>query len=754
MRHSIRIRLALIFVIVILLLTALITFINIRMALERLQKDLQAESGKALNHAGDVIIETAKRVNNIAALLADTGEVKDSLKSGNIQEWLNAKQELWFVFIVEIFDKNKELKGRSFSSGTAAESFFTSSDDPIIEKTLELEENSDYMLTGKGIAFKTFLPVVNMATLETLGLVIVSFPFNLEFLQTVKEQVKAEITLQWDREGKIVSTIQDQKGNRLERLWDTALCDLGKAETYCTDDFVRGTERIGSDLYATGYRSLKDRAGNIVAVLSVAVNSSAIEQSRQDTLRAGFISSVIGFVLAIGVGFLTARSFTKPLEHLLGVIRSMSAGDLEQRADIRQNDEIGELAWAFNEMADELEEKQNSLRKAEEKYRGIFQNAVEGIYQTTGDGKVLNANPAIAKIMGYDSEQEAAASVSDLSDQVYVNPEDRREFIRILKTQGMVKNFETQFYRKDRTPIWVSLSARTVCNAEGDVLHIEGILTDITERIEKEKAFREREIAEAARKKVMDSIHCAKRIQSSVLPNMEEVKTYLPRSFFIWEPRDIVGGDLFHVEVLSDGIVVAVTDCTGHGVPGAFMTMLSSSGLRRIIRTEKCRDPAEILKRLNFIVKTSLQQDTDHASSDDGLDAGICFIEAAGKHYSRLIFAGAKLSLYYVHQREINIVRGDKQSIGYRDSDLDFDFTNHTVDIESGMCFYLVTDGFTDQLGGEKRVSFGKKKLRELLLNIAQEPFDRQRHSIIKVLAQHQGKNERQDDVTVVGFGF
>jgi len=92
MRHSIRIRLALIFVIVILILTSLITFINIRMALDRLQKDLQAESGKALNNAGDVIVEYAKRVNNLAALLADTGEVKDSLKSGNIQEWLNANR--------------------------------------------------------------------------------------------------------------------------------------------------------------------------------------------------------------------------------------------------------------------------------------------------------------------------------------------------------------------------------------------------------------------------------------------------------------------------------------------------------------------------------------------------------------------------------------------------------------------------------------------------------------------------------------
>jgi serine phosphatase RsbU (regulator of sigma subunit)/DNA-binding response OmpR family regulator len=267
----------------------------------------------------------------------------------------------------------------------------------------------------------------------------------------------------------------------------------------------------------------------------------------------------------------------------------------------------------------------------------------------------------------------------------------------------------------------------------------------------KEKAEREREIAEVANKKIMDSIRYAHLIQSSLLPNPENIKGFLPDSFFIWMPRDIVGGDFIFTDYVEDGFVIAVIDCTGHGVPGAFMTMIASFGLRKIIGAEGFRDPAKILKRLNFIVKTTLQQDTAYALSDDGLDAAVCFIsESSGT----LTFAGAKLPLIYIQKGKIAIVKGDKHSIGYKRSELNHNFSNHEIKIEKGMCFYMLSDGFIDQLGGENRRRFGSWRFKDLLKSNYMESFEKQREIMIRTFAEFKGKNERQDDVTVVGFGF
>ena len=271
------------------------------------------------------------------------------------------------------------------------------------------------------------------------------------------------------------------------------------------------------------------------------------------------------------------------------------------------------------------------------------------------------------------------------------------------------------------------------------------------ERLKREKAELECKMAEAVNKVITDSIQYAKIIQTSLLPNMVDVKTYLPNSFLLWLPRDIVGGDIIYAESFEEGFLLAVIDCTGHGVPGAFMTMVASTSLRRITRDEKCYEPAEILKRLNVMVKTSLQQDRESANSDDGLDAAICWIK---REENTLHFAGAKLPLYYVNGEKLSIIKGDKQSLGYKSSNLAFEFSTHKVKIEAGMSFYLSTDGFVDQLGGDKGFSFGKKRFMALLQENQHLNFEKQSEKIMQAFKEYKGDNDRLDDVTVVGFGF
>ncbi len=274
--------------------------------------------------------------------------------------------------------------------------------------------------------------------------------------------------------------------------------------------------------------------------------------------------------------------------------------------------------------------------------------------------------------------------------------------------------------------------------------------------LKKEKALAEEIVVKTqmetelrANKRIMDSIQYAKRIQGSMLPNLGEIKKHLPDSFFIWLPRDIVGGDVYFTSFFENGYILAVIDCTGHGVPGAFMTMLASSGLNRIINRERIHDPAEILKRLNFFVKMSLRQNTDDALSDDGMDIAICNVNVPE---NTLTFAGSRLSLTYLYNDELYSIRGDRQSIGYKKSNLDFDFTSHQVSIKNGMSFYMYTDGIIDQLGGEKRHSFSKKRFGKILQEIEGMPFEKKRDRIIQAFEEYKGDNETQDDITVIGF--
>jgi len=298
----------------------------------------------------------------------------------------------------------------------------------------------------------------------------------------------------------------------------------------------------------------------------------------------------------------------------------------------------------------------------------------------------------------------------------------------------------------------VHVLAKTFANMAKDLEHSYAELEKYNLSLEELVAERTAELNETL-ETVTKSIKYAQRIQQSLLPNLLQVKTYLPNSFFLWKPRDIVGGDIFYSESLKDSILIVVVDCTGHGVPGALMTMVVLTSLKRIIGStnEKPHDPAYILRELNFLVKTSLQQDTEYATSDDGLDAAICLIKPKEKS---LTFAGAKLPLFFIRNNQVVMIKGDKQSLGYKRSKVDFEFRTYHVDLSDNISFYLTTDGFIDQLGGEKGFPFGNRRFKALLLENCRERFEVQQERLLTAFNEYKGDNERRDDLTVVGFGF
>ncbi|MBP2630041.1 MAG: protein serine/threonine phosphatase [Firmicutes bacterium] len=270
----------------------------------------------------------------------------------------------------------------------------------------------------------------------------------------------------------------------------------------------------------------------------------------------------------------------------------------------------------------------------------------------------------------------------------------------------------------------------------------------LTQKMEQQVKERTKELAES-NEKIMDSIEYARMLQESILPASEELKDILGSYFVLWRPRDIVGGDFFWVRRLSqEKSLVALVDCTGHGVPGAFMTMAVNSALKHIVE-QNYTEPAEILAELNLQVKQTLHRNRQESFSDDGLDIAICSIEGD----SQLNFAGAKLSLYIRRGEEIHIVRGNHTSIGYKASPEDLTFTSHSWDIEAGDQFYLTTDGYLDQNGGEKDYSFGRKKfLTEILAQ--QEEISRQGEQFEAALENYMADEAQRDDITLLGFSI
>lgn len=251
-----------------------------------------------------------------------------------------------------------------------------------------------------------------------------------------------------------------------------------------------------------------------------------------------------------------------------------------------------------------------------------------------------------------------------------------------------------------------------------------------------------------ANHKMVSSMNYAKRIQEAILPPSSLLAHTFNESCLLWMPRDIVGGDFYWLKSFGDETLVAVGDCTGHGVPGALMTMLAISLLNQVVETEGIREPARIIKRLNELLKRILGQDSTHGMTDDGLDIGICLLQ--GKE--TMSYAGAKCSLYASAGGKLQTYKGNKKSIGYRRTSLDYEFDQVEISLQCNQVFYLLTDGYADQNGGEKDFSFGRKRLEELIRSSSELPLSEQKEVFLRELRSYMGGESQRDDITLFAF--
>ncbi len=273
------------------------------------------------------------------------------------------------------------------------------------------------------------------------------------------------------------------------------------------------------------------------------------------------------------------------------------------------------------------------------------------------------------------------------------------------------------------------------------------------EKSEAERAFAQLDRThgelEKANRMVLESIQYARRIQSAMLPDKQALGDAVRDIYVWWEPLHVVGGDYFWLERFGSKSLLVVADCTGHGVPGAFITLVVASALDRILHEQKQLDPAAILGELDEMVRARLRQDRPESESDDGLDAAVCLWDSAAR---TVTFAGAGLPLIYAEDGNIHEIRGSRASLAYSSVRRARKFSSQAVEVKPGMTFYMLTDGVSDHMGGKPKRLLGRKRLGTIILANQGKSMAEQVRAIQQALDEYRGQEPRRDDTTLLGF--
>ena len=352
---------------------------------------------------------------------------------------------------------------------------------------------------------------------------------------------------------------------------------------------------------------------------------------------------------------------------------------------------------------------------------------------------------------------EQALSMGERSKAKSVHAMIYNDYVKLLRDTGDYKaayemlekyqQLEKELFTED-----LNVKTRTLeirfdverMEKENEIYRLKNIdLAEANELITAQK-----ELIEQKNKDITDSILYAKRIQEAVLPAAERLQSWFGEIFVLYIPKDIISGDFYWASEKDGKFILAVADSTGHGVPGAIMSIMGSSFLSEIIGTQGETDPGKILHELRKKVITALHQVGADHENRDGMDIAICCFDASKKE---MIAACANNPVWLIRNGEVDEAEPDKFPVGIFPGELR-PFTNHDTDLLPGDVLYLFTDGFADQFGGPKGKKFGYKQLRELLLANHQLPMEEQKKNILDAFESWKGEGDQIDDVLLVGM--
>lgn len=432
---------------------------------------------------------------------------------------------------------------------------------------------------------------------------------------------------------------------------------------------------------------------------------------------------------------------------------------------------LGFLAWLAGYKSDSLMHSLHEVEQSNERYQKLFEQSTEGILLVEFDGTIIDINPTALELYGYE-KKDIIGKKADVFIPEGKN-EDYGNLFTVLKTKGEF-HLETIRIKKDGTPFWAEIIIGVVEKKGRKVLLT--CVRDITSRKEleeeKERQFiMQKEANKLLEKKVeertgdlsklneelqeknkdlTDSITYAKRLQKAILPKFEILKKHFPESFILYEAKDIVSGDFYWFHEVGDKIMVAVADCTGHGVPGAFMSILGVELLNRIVIEENVHEPDKVLGRMDKYLAKALKNDNDDDEIiNDGMDIAICLID---KNRKEVHFAGAAALLMYHSKNRITRIKSSRFGIGGGLGNRNKNFFTEVIQYKEGDQMFMFTDGYVDQFGGSGRRKLMISGFKSILESIADLPVEMQYTKIGHAFENWKGDEMQIDDVTVMGI--
>ncbi|MCC5943951.1 MAG: SpoIIE family protein phosphatase [Bernardetiaceae bacterium] len=440
--------------------------------------------------------------------------------------------------------------------------------------------------------------------------------------------------------------------------------DQDDSENLALENAVKGQRGSGLD---TDYRGQEVIAlwSYIPALRAGVVVKVDTAEAFEPIQRLKLILILIIFatlLIVIFAAFSVAQGIAKPIVALTKFAEKVGQGNLDERVDIKSQNEIGKLADSFNQMV-------GNLKASKEKLEDYSKNLEHKVTERTAE------------------LSEALEELNNINEELSIN------------------------------------------------------MTRLEES---------RMTLEVAHRKISDSVQYAQRIQSAVLPEPKKMEGFMPEYFVFYKPRDVVSGDFYWATQVDDKIVLINSDCTGHGVPGAFMSMIGIVILEQIVERERITSPVQIMERLHAEIQSLLYRKKE-SNIRDGMDMAICTIDTEAQ---KITFAGAKQHLLLMQNKEVEMIKGAKKSVGDRQERReDIKFFESEIDYtDKETIFYLYSDGFQDQFGGPKNKKYMAKKFRELLVGIASLPMQKQRKRLATELLVWKGKHREQtDDISIIG---
>lgn len=379
------------------------------------------------------------------------------------------------------------------------------------------------------------------------------------------------------------------------------------------------------------------------------------------------------------------------------------------------------------------------------------------------DGTIHQSNPSAAKLLGYTKEELEKLTLFDLHPKEYLE-KSSSIVADVWEKGGLIYN-DVPFITKDKTVIPVECSAKVAPFAGRPAIVIYA--RDITERLRMEQEIRQQShVIEEKNRDILDSIEYSKRIQRSIFLDKDKLRDFAPQSFIFFQPRDVVSGDFYwfnNAEVKQDlhaengfnykagtnMLIVAAVDCTGHGVPGAFMSIIGNTLLNQTLNHLNVNSASHALDYVNAELKQALNKNTEDIPLRDGMDIVLCCIDLAGR---RLEYAGANNPLYIIRDKQLIKLKADKQPITASTETIAKPFTNNCVELQKNDCVFLFTDGFADQFGGPHGKKFMYKQFGELLISISGKSMKEQEQLLKQSFERWKGSLPQVDDVLVIGI--